>query len=265
MRYFRIFLLHFQQAFENRGRSLIWLLLAIINPLLVLSYWLGVYHSKTGGIAGWSLSSVTSYYFLLMFAGSFLIAHVEYDVAVVDIQEGGLGKYLLRPFSYFWHYFLGELAWRVMQGTFSLLVLALFILLLGKFVPLVSSPHLIIGAIITAILGLFLSFIFKMIVGFSAFWLTDFHGLQSISEIIILIFGGFVMPLEFYPPFIAEIAKALPFAYMVYYPVIALQGKLPLIPLLGVIGMQLVWIGVLLALYKYLFIKGTRLFTGVGQ
>jgi len=265
MRYFRIFVLHFQQAFENRGRSFIWLLLAVINPLLVLSYWIGVYHSQNGGIAGWALSSVTSYYFLLMFAGSFLIAHVEYDVAVHDIQEGGLVKYLLKPFSYFWYYFLGELPWRMIQGLFSLTILFIFSLFLGKFVQLVSTPELILAAIIISLLGFILSFIFKMILGFTAFWLTDFHGVQSIFEIIILVFAGFVMPLEFYPALIEGIAKVLPFAYMVYYPVIALQGKLDLVSLLQVVGMQLVWIFAFLAVYKLMWSKGVRSFTGVGQ
>ncbi|HVZ59032.1 MAG TPA: hypothetical protein VG935_04755, partial [Patescibacteria group bacterium] len=62
MRYFRIFLLHFQEAFEYRSRSFVYFLLSFINPLILLAYWWAVYHTKNQGVAQWSLSGITSYY-----------------------------------------------------------------------------------------------------------------------------------------------------------------------------------------------------------
>ncbi len=201
MRYFRIFLLHFQDAFENRGRSFVWLLLAIIGPLISLAYWIAVYGSSNHTIVGWSLPSVTSYYFLLVIAGSFLIAHSEEDVAVRDIQEGQLSTYLMRPFSYFWNHFVGEISWRLLQGVFSVLVVIVLTRFFGSFFSITSDPLIFILAIISLLCGFCISFLFKMLLGISAFWFTDFRGIQNISDIILLVLAGFIMPLEFFPEF----------------------------------------------------------------
>lgn len=265
MRYFRIFLLNFQQAFELREMSFVWLLLSIINPLIILAYWFGVYNSQGIAIADWSLSDVSAYYFLLIIAGAMLVAHIEFDTAVRDIQEGGLVTFLLRPFSYFWQRFLGEIAWRIIQGSMAIIVFVCLLFFFGKFVTFSSDPRVLFLAIIVTALGFLISFTFKMILGLSAFWLTDFHGLQNIVEIAILVFAGFVMPLQFLPPALFVLAKFLPFAYFVYYPVIAFQGQLNVLELLQVITIQIGWIFGLTLLYRFMWKKGLQRFTGVGQ
>lgn len=265
MRYFRIFLLHFQQVFEQRDRSFVWFLLALISPLLVLIFWIGVYQGKTGSLAGWGISAITSYYLLLIIAGSFLITHHEQDVAVLDIQEGGLVKYLLKPFSYFWIQFLGELSWRILQLVFGIIAFLLLSLLFGSFIPFSTTATTLLSAIIIIILGYFISFTFKMLLGLSAFWVTDFWGLQQLSEVTILMLAGFVMPIDLYPGWVQQIAFLTPFPYMVYYPVVALQGKLLSYQLVSVIAIQAVWLILLLLAYAYMWKRGVRKFTGVGQ
>jgi ABC-2 type transport system permease protein len=62
-----------------------------------------------------------------------------------------------------------------------------------------------------------------------------------IYQKFIFILGGFLIPLDFYPPWLQTIAKALPFSAMIYGP-----SKLfvqPSLQLLGtVLFMQTVWI-----------------------
>lgn len=265
MRYFRIFLLHFQEAFENRGTSFVWILLSIIGPLIGLSYWIAVYHSQKGSIVGWELSSVTSYYFLLIVAGGFLIAHREFVVAERDIHEGNLASFLLKPFSYFWNNFFGELPWRIHQGVLGIIVVFIFSQVFGSFLQVTSSPLILALAFLSFVLGLLLSFVFKMILGLTAFWLTDFRGLQNIVEIMILIFAGFIMPLDFYPHALRVVADVLPFASMVYYPVSVLQGNFTVMESIQVVFMQIIWISLLVGLYKLMWNKGIRGFTSVGQ
>src|SRR5689334_7180600 len=100
MRYFRIFLLHFQQAFALRSRSLVWFGISLFNPVTFLIFWTGAYNEKSTLFAGWNLSYVSTYYFLLVIASSLLIVHIEEDISYWDIQQGGLSRYLLKPFSY---------------------------------------------------------------------------------------------------------------------------------------------------------------------
>ena len=265
MRYVRMFLLQFQEIMVQRARSFVWFLLSLLNPLLLLIFWSGVYQQKHAFLSDWSIATVTSYYLLLIIASSLLIVHIEETVAIIDIREGGLVKHLTRPFSYFWLMFINELPWRVFQGALGIFVFLLFSLLFKSFVQLSHDPATLIVSFLIIILAYMISFIFKMILGLSAFWFTDFWGLQQLVEVVILSFAGFLMPLEFYPKLIEQIAYALPFSYIIYYPIIAIQGKLLLPQLFQVMGIQLMWIIVFAVIYKYLWRKGIEKFVGVGQ
>src|SRR3989304_6642440 len=105
MRYVRMLLLHFDLALVSRSRSFIWFLITLINPLIYLTFWRGALTAGSASPIGWSLSSVASYYLLLVIAGAFLSVHIEEVVAYYDIQQGWLSNYLTRPFSYFWFKF----------------------------------------------------------------------------------------------------------------------------------------------------------------
>lgn len=265
MRYVRIFLIHFQEAFYERGRSFVWFLVPLVNALLILAFWIGALKDKGSLGNDWTLSSIASYYFLLIIAGSFLEMHIEEDVAKHDIQEGGLARYLLRPFSYFWFQFFHEIPWRIIQGFYALMVFLLFAFFFGNFVKLTTSPVVIFLSIIIIILALFLSFVFKMIFGLSAFWITDYTGAQQIVDIVLLVLGGFVIPLEFFPDVLKGVAYILPFSYMTYFPIIALQGKLATFELFRVIAVQSLWLGGFYFTYRFLWDRGVKEFTAVGQ
>lgn len=265
MQYIRIFALHFQQAFALRSRSVVWFLIALLNPLTYFLFWSGAYAGNQALFTQWNLSSLATYYFLLVIAGSLLIVHIEEDVAHWDIQQGGLSRYLLKPFSYIRLKFFEELPWRIIQGFFGVIIFTAFWIMFGSFVSVAHTVPAILFAIGIAFCGYIISFLFKMIVGLSALWLTDYSGLQQLVEAVILIFAGMLMPLEFLPNIIRQIAFSLPFSYIIYFPLVAFQGKLTATESVRTIGIQIVWIVILAGIYQLLWKKGLQLFTGLGQ
>ncbi len=265
MRYVRIFLLHFEDAFQNRSRSFVWFLLSLLNPLLVLLFWRGAFESSASPLGDWSYNAIASYYLLLVIAGSFLQVHVEEDIARRDIQSGFLSHYLTKPFSYILRKFFQELPWRIIQGFFGVLVLILFSFFLKNGLFLSHDLIGIIASIIIVVLAFFISFLFKMIVGISALWITEFYGLQELIGIIDIVFAGFVMPLALFPPFIRTLSYILPFAYMIYFPILSFLGKLSSVELLQTIGIQFVWLAVFGIIYRMMWRRGIKKFTGLGQ
>lgn len=265
MRYFRIFLLHFQDVFQNRGRSFIYFLMGLLNPALQLLFWSGAIANDNGTGSYWSFSDMASYYLLITIATSFLVVHIEQDIAFLDIKEGRLSKFLLHPFSYFISKFMEELPWRIIQGMFGLVAFVLFIIVTRISFSLISNASQIIVAGTICLLALGISYTLKMVLGLLALWTTDFWGILSIEESVFLIFGGFVMPLTYYPELLEKISYFLPLAYIVYFPVIAVQGKLTTIEMYQIVLIQLVWIGLLYCLYRLVWQKGVRKYTGVGQ
>jgi ABC-2 type transport system permease protein len=265
MRYWRIFLLHFQDVFHSRSRSFVWFLVSFINAFIYLLFWRGAIAEKGEVFGVWNVSTITTYYLLIIIIGSFLTVHIEEDVALRDIQEGGLARYLLRPFSYFATKFMEEIPWRIIQGSFSVVTFFIFQFVLGIELTLVTDVIKVIFAIAIIALGLGMSYIFKMVLGLTAFWTTDYHGIQNLIDVITIIFGGYIVPLSFYPGVFHTIAFILPVAYFTYFPVAAIEGILTVSELSMVVTVQLVWIVLLYGLYKFLWRRGIATFTSVGQ
>jgi len=265
MKYGKIFLLHLQDAFEDRSRSLVWFLIALINPLVYLLFWRGAAESLDHGGQQWTISTFSSYYLLLVIVNSFLVVHIEEYIAWYDIKEGYLANHLLRPVSYFWQNFFHELPYRLLQGLFGLIVLFLFLLKYPTVIHIVSSADKILLGIVVVVCAYFLSFCFKMLLGLSALFTTDFYGLSELVTVLILVFGGFVIPLDLFPDQVKQAIPILPFPYMFFYPILAITGELGSGALLRVVAIQLAWIFAFTLLYRYMWEKGVRFFTGVGR
>lgn len=265
MRVFHIFSLHLEKIFEHRLRSFIWFLNPLANAGIMFLFWRGALSDSGGTIDTWNMSTITSYYFLLMIAGSFLTSHTEEDVAYSDIKEGNIVRYLIKPFPYYWAKFLEEIPFRLLQGFYGVCVLLILIALLGPFVSISHDPIVIILALSISILASFLSFTFKMIIGLLAFWITDIGGTYQVIEVCLIILAGSIMPIELYPEMLKNFVHATPFPYMIYYPIMAFQGKLLIPELLQVLASQFFWLAFLVATYKVLLSNGIKKFTGVGQ
>lgn len=265
MKYVQVFLVHLQDALDARSRIAVWFLISLINPLVYLLFWWGASENLVSLKTQWSLSHFASYYVLLIIASSFLLVHIEEYIAYFDIQQGYLTNHLLKPISYFWYQFFHELPYRVIQGLFGFLVFVLFFVAFPGLIQLGKQPEIVIVSVVVIIAAYFLSFLLKMLLGLSALFTTDFTGLHELIGVVILIFGGFVVPLDLFPEQLKHILFFLPFPYMFYYPIIAIQGRLDFMELLQVLAVQSVWIVSFALFYTFIWKKGVRLFTGVGR
>ena len=263
MKYFRIFLLSSQEAFVQRARSFVWFLIPLVEASLLLLFWIGAL--KTNTITGVSVSSITSYYLLLAVLSVIVTSHVEEEIAREQIREGGLTSFLIKPISYYWMMFLEEIPYRLLQGFYGLIVLGVLFLFLGSFIILVSRPLEIFLSVCIAIGAYFLFFTYKMIIGILAFWIVDINGIFQLQEIVVVVCAGYILPLSLYPSVFQNILHILPFAYMIYYPILAFQGNLNIPQLLSVLFIQFLWLGVLLIVYKVLWHNGLKRYTATGQ
>ena len=264
MRYARIFLFHFQDILQDRSRALVWFLVAIINPLVAIIFWRGATLDPAASNSSVSISQISSYYFYLLFASSLLLAHIETDVGYYDIQEGRLTSYLLKPFSYLQMKFYTEFSYRLVQGFYGIIVFILLRSLIGSFVTFVRTPQAITLIILIGLLAFCLSFLFKMIIGISALWLVDFRGFQQFSDVVVWLLSGLIVPITFFPSQIQLVAHVLPFSYMLYHPILAFQGLYDVNRLVGIALTQIIWIALLFGIYKILWMRGIKKYTGVG-
>jgi len=266
MRYGKIFFIHLQNTFEQRSVMFVYFLMSLINPLIFVLFWQGATSGGRSIIPGWDFSAIVSYYFYFTILNGLLMAHPEYDVSRLHIKEGNLVMFLLKPVSYFLQIFFLEFSWRFLRFFFGFMTILLFYTFWrGYIIPVHNSLLGWILVCVVLFLGFMVSFTIKMVMGVTAFWLTDTTGFYDFMEVIFMVFGGFILPLGLLPPPINVFSISLPFAYVLYFPVIVLEGKIPVDGIVHVIVMQLLWIVISFSLYELLWRKGIQKFTAVGQ
>lgn len=263
MQYVRILALNFEDVFQQRMRAFVWFTTQLVNPIILILFWKGAF-SRNTTIGGWTRSELNTYYLLLVVVTSCLISHIQTKIARDDIRDGGLVRYIIRPFPYLLFNFFGELPNRILLGVYGIIAFMILSHFVDHSLIHISTENVPITVTII-VLAYILSFISQSTLGFIAFWTTEISGIIDTVEVVRVVLAGIIVPLALFPNWLAHIATTLPFSYMVYFPLLSLQGKLPLQTQLLVILMQVCWIAIFSFLYTVLWNQGLKKFSGIGQ
>jgi len=232
--------------------------------MLFLAFIRGVF-ANNNSLGGSTLSTVTSYYFLLILGAAFLMSHTETPILRDDIEKGELAGRLLKPLSYYWQRFFYEIPYRIFQGLLAVVIYFALSYIYGNFLRLELSLIQIILTIFIMIMAYMISFTFKIIIGIIALWTTDNRGIQQLVDAIIILFAGLIVPVNLLPGILEKVAYILPFSYMIYFPVIAIQGKLSFYSLSSVFGIQVIWLVILVFAFITIWKRGLKRFTDLGH
>jgi ABC-2 type transport system permease protein len=175
----------------------------------------------------------------LMLAETIELSRPRMGNTIADaVKDGSIAYILNKPYDFM----LYQLSTSMGETVFRAIMLAG----LGSGVVwlLVGSPPNLAGylVVIPALIGAWvLNFCISVIIGLAAFIVEDISAFQWIYQKFAFILGGLLIPLDFYPLWLQEIARALPFAAMVYGP-----ARLFVDPSLAALGstllVQTIWI-----------------------
>lgn len=174
-----------------------------------------VYESRgVTEIAGLTLAN-TIWYFLL--AEMVELGKFRHDQAISDeVKDGSIAYTLVRPYNYLAYHFangLGETAVKMLL----IFLLGLPVVLAYAGWPRVSLAHLpLIGIVL--LLALLIDFCMASMIGLMAFVMEDTFSLRLIYQKLIFILGGLLIPLDFLPAWLQQLARALPFHLTTYAP-----------------------------------------------
>jgi ABC-2 type transport system permease protein len=159
-----------------------------------------------------------------------------------EVRSGSLAIQLIRPMSYPIYklaLYLGECSIRTVA---NLAIGAILCFILVREVPITAAGALALLLLLP--LSMMLDFLANFLIGLGAFWIENTNGIFFIYRKLLIISGGMLIPLDLLPQPYSNIAKALPFASMVYGP--ARQFVHPVYgELLSILFLQIIWIIVL--------------------
>lgn len=237
---------------ELIGRSL------MIIPFMWIFYqlWKVTYAAAgTDVINGLTLSNVLWY---LMLAETIELGRPPLARTISEnVKDGSIAYLLNKPYDFL----LYQLSTTMGETVFRALLNALF----GGAVVLwlVGAPEHPEGFLIVlpALVGAWvLHFCVTAMIGLSAFLVEDVSAFTWIYQKLAFLFGGLLIPLDFYPSWLQAVAKALPFSSVTYGPARLFVTPTPEL-FVNVMTLQGIWIVVLGLLLLFAYRRGLAYLT----
>lgn len=222
----------------------------------VLYYlWNAIYAASGNGmIQGFTMTDMTVYIILNNFMMLFMDTDTIWFVAR-EVIDGSIAMNLIKPVNYHVRVFfrqLGESAVKAMM----LLLPTIIGLLTYRFLKegISVSPVMLIQFTLSVILGYLVVFLFDFMLALTAFYTMNVWGVGMTKGALIRLLNGALIPLVFFPAWAQKLFEFMPFKSMIYTPVMIFLNKFDQSILVSM-GMQLVWIGLLvfanMAIWKH--------------
>ena len=259
--YRALFLAELQAAAQYRVQSVLWLLLAVVRPVVFLAAWTAAAATQGGSIGSFEASDFAAYYVALTLVLQLTMAWNAYDFEY-EVRHGRLSPKLLRPLHPLHYQIIENVIWKVV--TLPALLPALVLIAWtfhARFETQVWHAALFVPSVL---LGAALRFFVGAILATTAFWTTRIHSIMSFYDRLAFLFAGQVAPLALLPGPLRLLGYALPFGYMLGVPADILRGGLDPAAALWLVAGQTAWLAAAWSVYLLLWRVGLRQYSAVG-
>lgn len=259
--YKALLLAGFQQAAQYRIQSLLWMLFAIIRPVIFLAAWVAVATAQGGNIGGYQVGDFAAYYVCLTFVSQLTMAWNSHEFEW-EVNQGRLSAKLLRPLHPL-HYSVVE---NVVFKLNTLPVLSVILVLVSVSFGAIyrTQPWHIVAFVPSVLLAAALLFMFNWVLASLAFWATRMRTANTLFQRAAFVFAGQIAPIGLVPGWLQIVSYALPFWYMMGAPTEILRGSVTLEQALLIIAGQAAWLAVTFVAFLWIWRRGVRAYSAVG-
>ena len=217
--------------------------------------WKAIYQHSTS-IEGFDFAHLLTYIGVGWIIRSFYFNNIDQDLAY-QVIEGRLAMDLIKPVNIQLMYVsraAGESVFRLALLTIPTAV----VLFLVYPLRLPSSVGHAMAFLVSVLLSFLIVAAINFAVGTFALRLQSILGLMRAKFFLLELFSGLLLPMTFFPHIAQKILAVMPFEYISYVPMLIYLGKLNGAGVARAIGIQILWIAVLLAIGDGLWRWSTR-------
>jgi ABC-2 type transport system permease protein len=238
---------------------------SLFHLAAVFILWGAAFTGSGSSIGGFNLNQTLTYFVTLLVLQFFISAFNEDYQISEEIRNGLINQFLLKPINYFGYRFSIFVSARLVSGA---LVLIPLIVALPAVYDKLAYPHewwrFALGLpamFLSAVIQFSIAYCF----GLLTFWFLEIQGFVILSMAIESVLGGQMFPLDLLPTWAYNVAKFLPFYYQMYFPGAIFTGRIiSATAIVHGLVVQVVWVGVLLGVGHFLWLRGLRRHTAVG-
>jgi ABC-2 type transport system permease protein len=254
-RYYEFARIAFVKMLAYRLRYVTGIVTYFLNVTVYYFIWRAIY-SNSPNVAGFDLRQIVTYVAVGWMIRSFYFNNVDRDIAT-EVLEGKIAVNLIKPVDPQFMYIaqaLGEAFFRACMFTLpiSLVVVVIY--------PIKAPASITAGIlfVISCLLSLLIFTLVNFIVGTAALELHSIVGVIRAKYFILEFTSGLLLPLTFFPGWLQKALVFLPFPQISWTPLQIYLGRVSGTGAFASLGVQAVWVTILLLLGRLWWNYSTR-------
>ncbi|GGD87832.1 ABC transporter permease [Paenibacillus nasutitermitis] len=195
-------------------------------------------------LGGFTLGQMTTYVAVSWMARAFYFNNLDNEIAN-EIRDGSVAIQFIRPYNYL----IVKLMQGFGEGIFRLLLFMVPGLMIACFlfpVQLPKDPGVWAIYFVMLVLSFLINTQINMLTGLFAFFVENNQGMLRMKRVLVDLFSGVIVPISFFPGWLAVTMKWLPFQAITYLPSSVFTGRVAGTEIIRVLGVQLIWFLVLI-------------------
>ncbi|MCC3379175.1 ABC transporter permease [Paenibacillus farraposensis] len=221
------------------------------SGILIYSMNIGVYYftyqaiyGGAGSIGGFTAAQMTTYVAVSWMARAFYFNNLDREIST-DIRDGSIAIQMIRPYNYVLVKFMQGLG----EGMFRFLLfmipgMAIAMLLFPVKLP--TDPVAWVGFLVMLFFSFLINTQINIITGLTAFFIENNEGMMRMKRVVVDLFSGLIIPISLFPGWLATFAQWMPFQAITYLPGSVFTGRVKGVGIWNVLGIQIIWLVVLL-------------------
>lgn len=243
--YLRLFVAGFRRQSTYRLAALGGLVANTTFGLLKVALLFAAVRTSGGTLGGYDVAMMSSYIWISQ--GMLGSVNLNGRTDIADrIKSGDVAVDFLRPVDVH----LASVTTEVGRAVFALIPRGLPSVVIGAVVVGMAVPDhwsaYVLGAL-SLLLGIVVSATTVYLVGAAGFWLVETRGVAILYMVVSGFLAGLFVPIGLFPDWLHAIATATPFPSMMMYPVDILSGRVGGLASVGLVGLQVLWLGLTVA------------------
>ena len=232
-------------GFAYKFSALGWLLGDIISLLILFFLWQAIYkNSPNDVINGMTFKEMIAYLIYARVATSLVFSTISFWIIGDDIYEGNIAISLIRPINYRYRLlassFGGFLSSTILMFI-PLMIMSVIILNITLGIPfpgLINLGLFLMSAILSFIIADSLNFL----IGEISVFTHALFGLMIIKNILLSFLSGSLLPSSYFPDWLNQILRFLPFQSMIEKPIMIFLGKVSPPEIINIFMVQILWV-----------------------
>lgn len=265
-KYIQIFKISFEQEFAYKINFIMWRVRNVFQIVITFFLWSTIFENPGMVIFGYDRARILTYVFALMIVRAIVLSARAVDVSS-DIAEGNLSNYLVKPIGYFKYWFTRDISSKVLNLGFAAFEFAALFLILKPDFYFQSNIYALGAFIISLIIAMLIYFCILFLISSVPFWAPELGWASQflVAVVIIEFLSGALFPIDILPQTLQKIVMALPFPYMIFFPVQVYLGKINGPAQIQGFMISAFWVIILYFLMRYIWNKGLKAYQAFGR